>query len=360
MRKIAVFFPGIGYHCDKPLLYYSGKLAGQYQYEVHRLSYTGLHKPVEAGNQLTEGVFEEAYAQTEAALAEVIWDRYEEILFVSKSIGTAVAAAYARRHGICCRNVYYTPLAQTFLFAPQDGIVFHGTNDPWAQTPVIESGCLEQRLPLYVVEGVNHSLEAVDDVERNLHILTGVMALTESYIKDKIQYRVLGKEELSRELFSGFIRRQKVTKCRRYENGRWIVKDAPFVDDWTEEDYRVLLTCLQNTVRTEGFVYAAFCDGVLKGFTSVEPVLFGGDNCYLDLSCIHVSEDMRGRGIGKVLFHAAAEWAKNHGADKLYISSHSAVETQAFYHAMGCVEAEEYNQAHVEREPFDCQLEYVL
>lgn len=24
--KLAVFFPGIGYHCDKPLLYYSRKL----------------------------------------------------------------------------------------------------------------------------------------------------------------------------------------------------------------------------------------------------------------------------------------------------------------------------------------------
>lgn len=23
--KLAVFFPGIGYHCDKPLLYYSRK-----------------------------------------------------------------------------------------------------------------------------------------------------------------------------------------------------------------------------------------------------------------------------------------------------------------------------------------------
>ena len=26
-KKIAVFFPGIGYTCDKPLLYYSAKLA---------------------------------------------------------------------------------------------------------------------------------------------------------------------------------------------------------------------------------------------------------------------------------------------------------------------------------------------
>ena len=42
---------------------------------------------------------------------------------------------------------------------------------------------------------------------------------------------------------------------------------------------------------------------------------------------------------------------------KLYISAHSAVESQAFYKAMGCVEAEVYHQGHVEEEPYDCQLE---
>ncbi len=184
--KIAVFFPGIGYHCDKPLLYYSGKLAGQYQYEVRRLSYTGLQKSRKDLNQLAPEAFEEAYAQTDAALAEVDWSQYEEILFVSKSIGTVVAAAYAKRHGIRCRNIYYTPLAQTFSFAVQDGIVFHGTNDPWVQTSVIESNCQAYRLPLYVIEDANHSLETAGDVKRNLHILTNVMELTEGYIKDKV------------------------------------------------------------------------------------------------------------------------------------------------------------------------------
>ena len=38
----------------------------------------------------------------------------------------------------------------------------------------------------------------------------------------------------------------------------------------------------------------------------------------------------------------------------------SSEETQAFYHALGCVEAEEYNEALYAAEPCDCQLEYVL
>ena len=173
-------------------------------------------------------------------------------------------------------------------------------------------------------------------------------------------YRTLTEGELCRELLGKFRRRQVVDLCRRRENGRWVVRPDPFIDDWSEEDCAFLLECLKNTLRTGGFVYGAFVDMALKGFVSVEPEPFGSEMQYLDLSSIHVSEDMRGRGIGAKLFRAAADWARGQGARKLYISAHSAVETQAFYAKMGCVEAAEYESGHVEREPFDCQLEYLL
>ena len=175
-----------------------------------------------------------------------------------------------------------------------------------------------------------------------------------------MQYRSLRADELNRELFSNFTRRQVVTKCWRKEKGEWKIKEVPFIEDWSEENYATLVSCLKNTILTGGFVYGAFSDNALKGFVSVEPTLFGGEQKYLDLSSIHVSEDMRGQGIGKVLFLAAKEWAKENGARKLYISAHSSVESQAFYKAMGCVEAEVYNRKHVEEEPCDCQLECSL
>ena len=134
-----------------------------------------------------------------------------------------------------------------------------------------------------------------------------------------IRYRNICEAEINRKLFSDFIRRQVVAKCWRKENGEWKIKDIPFVDDWSEENYATLVSCLKNTVLTGGFVYGAFCDGKLKGFVSVEPALFGGEQKYLDLSSIHVSQDMRGQGIGKVLFLAAKEWAKKKGAGTLYI-----------------------------------------
>lgn len=172
-----------------------------------------------------------------------------------------------------------------------------------------------------------------------------------------LKYRALCAEEICRELFKDFIRHQIVTKCWRKENGEWIIKDAPFIDDWSEKDYQFLISCLKNTIISNGFVYAAFYDGKLKGFVSVESEIFGGEQRYCDLSSIHISEDMRNKGIGRTLFLAAKAWAKQKGAKKLYISAHSAIESQAFYKSMECVEAKVYNQKHVENEPYDCQLE---
>ena len=175
-----------------------------------------------------------------------------------------------------------------------------------------------------------------------------------------IEYRILSCGEIEKELFKGFIRRQVVNDCWRKVNGEWVIKSDPFIDDWGDSDYELLVKCLKNTVNTDGFVLGAFCEGALKGFVSVESEIFGGNNEYMDLTSIHVSEDKRGMGIGKTLFVSAWEFASSKGAKKLYISAHSAVESQAFYKKMGCVEAKEYSNAHVEKEPFDCQLECVL
>lgn len=367
--KIAILFSGIGYNYDKPLLYYAGKICSHYQYESVRVAYSSLPKNITKA-------FPEAYAQAEAYLENIQWNEYDDILFISKSIGTAVAAAYAQNHKIACRNIYYTPLAQTFDFAPQAGIVFHGTSDPWAETAVIEEKCRQWHLPLHIIDNTNHSLELCSNhctVLQNIRIVENVMKLSEQYIAHGIFYRTLQADEICRELFRDFIRHQNVEKCLRKENGAWVVQDAPFVDHWSESDYQFLIDCLKNTLRTGGLVYGSFCAQpyaedvcrrsgacTLKGFVSVESTLFGGAQGYLDLSSIHVSEDMRGKGIGKTLFHTAKDWARKKDAKKLYISSHSAIETQAFYKAMGCVDAQVYDQRHVAQEPYDRQLECLV
>lgn len=176
----------------------------------------------------------------------------------------------------------------------------------------------------------------------------------------QLEVREIKREELTRGLFESFRRHQVVVDCLRRAEDQWVVRPDPFVDEWSREDYAYLITCLAETLDTGGLVLGAFFQGRLKGFASVDGRPIGSEGQYLDLTSLHVSEEMRGLGMGRTLFQRAALWAKERGAGKLYISSHSAVETQKFYEAMGCRDALEYSEEHVRREPYDRQLELDL
>lgn len=169
--------------------------------------------------------------------------------------------------------------------------------------------------------------------------------------------RPLHPNELTPALFAAFDRHQVVTHCWRKEEGQWVIRPIAFTEDWGEAEYRSLVECLLHTLQTGGAVFGAFRDGLLKGLVSVENQPLGSRGQYLELSSLHVSADCRRLGLGAALFAQAKRWAKEHGAEKLYLSTHSSVESHAFYVAVGCVEAEEYNPASVEKEPFDVQME---
>ncbi|WP_195999644.1 GNAT family N-acetyltransferase [Clostridium sp. 1001271B_151109_B4] len=177
---------------------------------------------------------------------------------------------------------------------------------------------------------------------------------------DKIIYKKLKEEEINEELFSKFNRYQEVKRCWRKHEDKWRLENIPFIEQWSKEEYRFLVKCLKNTIRTKGIVVGAFNKEILIGFVSIESELFGAHKEYVQLSSIHVSYESRGRSIGKGLFIIAIQEAKLLGAKKLYISAHSSEESQAFYKAMGCVEAEEYNEEIASQEPCDCQLEFIL
>ena len=126
-KKIAVLFPGIGYTCDKPLLYYTGKLAVARGYKLVKVEYGNFPSGIKENKEKMEEAFRCGLEQAEKILQDICWEEYEDILFVSKSIGTVISSAFARRHQLSAKNILFTPLQQTFLFADGNGIVFHGT-----------------------------------------------------------------------------------------------------------------------------------------------------------------------------------------------------------------------------------------
>lgn len=160
--KICVLFPGVGYHCDKPLLYYSGKLAAQDGYEVVKLNFSGFQKGIRGSSEKVGSAADAALSMVEKQLAETDFSVYDEAVFIGKSIGTVACLAYRQKYGIKAKCILLTPLEQTFEYDAADSTAFHGTSDPWADTELIERLCRENDVPLHEYDRANHSLETGD------------------------------------------------------------------------------------------------------------------------------------------------------------------------------------------------------
>ena len=180
-KKVAVLFPGIGYHTDKPLLYYSKKLARERGYEIIEIKYGELPSGVKGDPDKMIEAFHKALQYATEQLTAVEFNTYNEVLFISKSVGTAVAAAYAKQYNINARQIYYTPVAESFDAIGQEGIVFHGTADPWAETDKIQAECEKRGLSLYLTKNANHSMET-GNVEKDLEIMKDIMEKTAAYM----------------------------------------------------------------------------------------------------------------------------------------------------------------------------------
>ncbi len=176
--KLAVFFPGIGYHCDKPLLYYSRKLVQEYGYEkIVTLNYTYDGKNLRGNEEKMRQAFDSLYIQAENSLKEIAFEQYEQILFISKSIGTIIASAYAEAQRIPCRHILYTPLKETYAFGHEAAVAFIGNSDPWSDVKKVADLSEKQNVKIHIYEGANHSLET-KSVRDNLDILKDAMEKT--------------------------------------------------------------------------------------------------------------------------------------------------------------------------------------
>ena len=185
MRKLAVIFPGIGYTADKPLLYYSRKIAAKYDYDIMIMEYTGVPSRVKGDKKRMKEFFESAFEQSMKALSGVDMAACSDVLFVGKSIGTVIAAKIAAESPVQdrIRLILYTPLEDTFSYPIKEAVAFTGGDDPWVgreKSPVLGL-CEKYRIPCTLVPNANHSLES-GDAFADMEELYKVMKETEQFI----------------------------------------------------------------------------------------------------------------------------------------------------------------------------------
>ena len=174
---IAVCFPGTGFTCKEALF---ERLISVYEsrgYEVIKLDFT--HIPFREIESLEEAVAL-ALRAAKRQLAGVMFQDYEDVVFLSKSLGTILAAQYEHEFALKPRHLYLTPLNKTLMLVQPESRVISmvlGTQDRFLTGRALASFCEERNIPYYLVEGVNHSLKDDQDAQRTATIIDQVANL---------------------------------------------------------------------------------------------------------------------------------------------------------------------------------------
>ena len=174
MKKLVVMFPGVGYTMDCPLMYYASFLYEAKGYEQIHMKYNSI-------------LFDPDLTKEEKTLKarEYIWEKakdidfsaYDEVVFLSKSFGTAEAGILAEKLGINPIQVYLTPMPRALSYIKKTDTVVMGTADE--VYPECKAYCVAHGIkPLYI-EGANHSLEVEGKPFESLDILRDVMRYIE-------------------------------------------------------------------------------------------------------------------------------------------------------------------------------------
>ena len=179
--KLAVFFPGIGYTNDKPLLYYSRKLLKSRDYEELCIEYHNLPQKVTGDREYMKKAAFQAYDQAKEILDVMDLKQYDDIVLVGKSIGTILAAQYREDRNLKAKLVLYTPVEATFIPEFEDAIAFIGDKDPWSDLEEVKTLAREKKIPLYLYPECNHSLEC-GNTDKDIQILADVMSRTAEYL----------------------------------------------------------------------------------------------------------------------------------------------------------------------------------
>ena len=170
MKKLVVIFPGVGYGFNHPLLYYADLLYKAKGYERKYMRYQDICMDTkstleEKKVKVREYVFEQA--------KRIDFEKYEEVIFLSKSIGTAEAGALAEKVGIKVTQIFLTPIERAIPYIKAGSNVVIGTGDE--AYPLYKKHCEEHNIKVLYIEDGDHSLEVQGEPYKNIDILKQVM-----------------------------------------------------------------------------------------------------------------------------------------------------------------------------------------
>ncbi|ANS74221.1 hypothetical protein AWM70_06180 [Paenibacillus yonginensis] len=175
--KLAVIFPGKAYPCTMPLLYYAAQSALEHGCDVLELEY-GFQSARTAFEleDLNILLYECKHAMDQ------IKHKYEQMVFVSKSIGTLVAGQIGEMLGQdAVRQLFLTPMDGTLPFIQSSRCtVIYGTGDSVFSPASVKAAGEAERAEVHSFEGADHML-GLGNVQQSLSVLCETCVLYDQF-----------------------------------------------------------------------------------------------------------------------------------------------------------------------------------
>ena len=174
MKKLIVIFPGAGYGLDSPLLYYADFLYETNGYDRIHMDYQNIlsNRELSLENKIAM-IREYVYEQVK----DVDFTAYNEVVFLSKSIGSVEAGILAEKLGVNVIQIFITPIEEAISYCKTNSYVVIGTDDKAYQT--YKEYCDANSIKALFVEGANHSLEVEGQPYQSMDILKTIMQFIE-------------------------------------------------------------------------------------------------------------------------------------------------------------------------------------
>lgn len=174
MKKLIVIFPGAGYGLDSPLLYFADFVYETNGFEKIHMNYQSIfsNKELSLENKLKkvrEYIFEQ--------VKDVDFASYDEVVFLSKSIGSVEAGILAQRLGIEVIQIFITPIEEAISYCDTNSYVIIGTQDKAYQ--IYKEVCDENNIKALYIDDANHSLEVANKPYESIDVLKSVMKFIE-------------------------------------------------------------------------------------------------------------------------------------------------------------------------------------
>ncbi len=187
MKNLAVIFPGLDYSLEKPLLYYAGKSVRNFGFEVVEVTYGKLPE----GDR--QKALDYALLAANVAVNKISFEAYDNIFFISKGNGTAVAGSILQNMIQKVYHILFAPINDAVSSFSEDCLVFTSSKDDTIHIDEVMKRHGEIAFELHVSKEADHNLE-LGDALKDIFMLRKVQEICQRYIGRRISLKEAGDE----------------------------------------------------------------------------------------------------------------------------------------------------------------------